>query len=153
MNLAALVLMNASIALEDPFDNQGLDGIYIDEPLSECEATINMDEDNELELAVHESLAGAAPAVMTSLTEEADEEQGYASKGRGGHEAVDVHVQAATTAAARLDIEEQSFTGANGGFSNPPGSPGDTPNYASLTPADVYTVVTLQEEEDTACKP
>ena len=35
---AALVsLLNVSIALEDPWDNQGLDGIYIDESLFEAE--------------------------------------------------------------------------------------------------------------------
>lgn len=30
-------LLNVSLALEDPFDNQGLDGIYIDEALFEAE--------------------------------------------------------------------------------------------------------------------
>ena len=29
--------MNVSLALEDPFDNQGLDGIYVDEALFEAE--------------------------------------------------------------------------------------------------------------------
>ncbi len=30
-------MLNVSIALEDPWDNQGLDGIYIDESLFEAE--------------------------------------------------------------------------------------------------------------------
>lgn len=37
INLALVGLLNVSLALEDPFDNQGLDGIYIDEALFEAE--------------------------------------------------------------------------------------------------------------------
>lgn len=37
LNLSLVGLLNVSIALEDPFDNQGLDGIYIDEALFEAE--------------------------------------------------------------------------------------------------------------------
>eukprot|EP00951_Prasinocladus_malaysianus_P049744 scaffold673162_cov47-Prasinocladus_malaysianus.AAC.1 len=72
MNLAMMVLLNTSIILEDPFDNQGLDGIYIDEPLSECEQMINMDEDHELEMAVSESLNAGLPVttMMQPLAEE-----------------------------------------------------------------------------------
>ena len=35
--LALVVLLNAAISLEDPFDNVGLDGIYIDEALSDVQ--------------------------------------------------------------------------------------------------------------------
>ena len=37
LNLALVGLLNVSLALEDPFDNQGLDGIYVDEALFEAE--------------------------------------------------------------------------------------------------------------------
>ena len=37
LNLAFVGLLNVSLALEDPFDNQGLDGIYVDEALFEAE--------------------------------------------------------------------------------------------------------------------
>ena len=37
LNLAVVGLLNVSLALEDPFDNQGLDGIYVDEALFEAE--------------------------------------------------------------------------------------------------------------------
>jgi len=114
MNLAMLALLNASIILEDPFDNQGLDGIYIDEPLSECEQMINMDEDHELELAVHESLGGALgtslmkstalpddsrpPTVPhTPHTQSQDYNEMFKSQAKASeivsHEVVDVHVE------------------------------------------------------------
>lgn len=48
LNLAFVGLLNVSLALEDPFDNQGLDGIYVDEALFEAEQAIAMDEDAEL---------------------------------------------------------------------------------------------------------
>ncbi|KAL3157101.1 hypothetical protein ABBQ38_001347 [Trebouxia sp. C0009 RCD-2024] len=48
LNLALVGLLNVSLALEDPFDNQGLDGIYVDEALFEAEQAIAMDEDAEL---------------------------------------------------------------------------------------------------------
>ena len=35
--LALVVLLNAAISLEDPFDNVGLDGIYIDEAWSDVQ--------------------------------------------------------------------------------------------------------------------
>ena len=35
--LALVTLLNAAMALEDPFDNMGLDGIYLDEALYEVE--------------------------------------------------------------------------------------------------------------------
>lgn len=35
--LALVTLLNAAMALEDPFDNLGLDGIYLDEALYEVE--------------------------------------------------------------------------------------------------------------------
>lgn len=109
MNLSMLALLNSTISMEDPFDNQGLDGIYIDEPLSECEQTINMDEDHELEMAVNESLGGALTAsTMRPLPEHnpyaASAEvatYGRESSKMGGaknvlrsHEVVDVHVEA-----------------------------------------------------------
>lgn len=37
LSIALLGLLNLSLALEDPFDNQGMDGIYIDEALYEVE--------------------------------------------------------------------------------------------------------------------
>jgi hypothetical protein len=37
MNLGTVGVLQAAIALEDPFDNQGLDGIYVDESLYEAE--------------------------------------------------------------------------------------------------------------------
>eukprot|EP00873_Tetraselmis_striata_P018370 jgi/Tetstr1/438634/TSEL_027185.t1 len=108
MNFAMLALLTSTINMEDPFDNQGLDGIYIDEPLSECEQTINMDEDHELEMAVNESLGGALGAsMMHPLPQGAafrqSNESGYAktepAKVGGAktvlrsHEVVDVHVE------------------------------------------------------------
>lgn len=41
LNLAFVGLLNVSLALEDPFDNQGLDGIYVDEALFEAEQVCN----------------------------------------------------------------------------------------------------------------
>ena len=35
--LALVVLLNAAVSLEDPFDNVGLDGIYIDEAWSDVQ--------------------------------------------------------------------------------------------------------------------
>lgn len=40
LNLALVGLLNVSLALEDPFDNQGLDGIYVDEALFEAEQVL-----------------------------------------------------------------------------------------------------------------
>ncbi len=37
MNLATVAVLHTAMALEDPFDNQGLDGIYVDEALFEAE--------------------------------------------------------------------------------------------------------------------
>ena len=37
MNLATVGVLHVAMALEDPFDNQGLDGIYVDEALFEAE--------------------------------------------------------------------------------------------------------------------
>jgi hypothetical protein len=37
LNLATVGVLHTAIALEDPFDNQGLDGIYVDEALFEAE--------------------------------------------------------------------------------------------------------------------
>lgn len=37
-----LAILNVSIALEDPFDNYGLDGIFLDEQLYEVEQAIAM---------------------------------------------------------------------------------------------------------------
>jgi hypothetical protein len=37
MNLAAVGVLHVAAALEDPFDNQGLDGIYVDEALFEAQ--------------------------------------------------------------------------------------------------------------------
>ncbi|KAK9810038.1 hypothetical protein WJX72_003856 [[Myrmecia] bisecta] len=48
LDLAMVGLLNVSLALEDPFDNQGLDGVYVDEALFEAEQAIAMDEDAEL---------------------------------------------------------------------------------------------------------
>lgn len=76
--------MNASITMEDPFDGRGVDNIYIDEPLSECEHVILMDEDAELETAVQEFLAKPG-----GEDERDDMEQGFGSTGQRG--AVDAH--------------------------------------------------------------
>ncbi|KAK9835743.1 hypothetical protein WJX74_007217 [Apatococcus lobatus] len=46
--LALVTLLNAAMALEDPFDNLGLDGIYLDEALYEVEQAMLMNEDMEL---------------------------------------------------------------------------------------------------------
>lgn len=35
--IAAVGVLNVTLALEDPFDNRGMDGIFIDEPLYEIE--------------------------------------------------------------------------------------------------------------------
>ncbi|KAK9909154.1 hypothetical protein WJX75_007936 [Coccomyxa subellipsoidea] len=45
MNLGTVGVLQAAIALEDPFDNQGLDGIYVDESLYEAEQAILFTED------------------------------------------------------------------------------------------------------------
>ncbi len=37
MNLATVGVLHTAMALEDPFDNQGLDGVYVDESLYEAE--------------------------------------------------------------------------------------------------------------------
>ncbi len=37
MNLATVAVLHTAMAMEDPFDNQGLDGIYVDEALFEAE--------------------------------------------------------------------------------------------------------------------
>ena len=37
MNLATVAVLHTAMALEDPFDNQGLDGTYVDEALFEAE--------------------------------------------------------------------------------------------------------------------
>ncbi|KAK9868722.1 hypothetical protein WJX84_001115 [Apatococcus fuscideae] len=47
--LALVTLLNAAMALEDPFDNLGLDGIYLDEALYEVEQAMLMDEDTEIQ--------------------------------------------------------------------------------------------------------
>ena len=39
--LALVTLLNAAMALEDPFDNMGLDGIYLDEALYEVEQVLS----------------------------------------------------------------------------------------------------------------
>lgn len=41
MNLATVAVLHTAMALEDPFDNQGLDGIYVDEALFEAEQVIS----------------------------------------------------------------------------------------------------------------
>ncbi|CAL8461728.1 g1259 [Coccomyxa elongata] len=40
MNLATVGVLHTAMALEDPFDNQGLDGVYVDESLYEAEQAI-----------------------------------------------------------------------------------------------------------------
>ena len=42
MNLATVAVLHTAMALEDPFDNQGLDGIYIDEALFEAEQVMHL---------------------------------------------------------------------------------------------------------------
>ena len=37
LNLAIIGVLHAAMALEDPFDNLGLDGIYIDEAVFDIE--------------------------------------------------------------------------------------------------------------------
>jgi hypothetical protein len=42
MNLATIAVLHTAMALEDPFDNQGLDGIYVDEALFEAEQVVHL---------------------------------------------------------------------------------------------------------------
>ncbi|CAL5222534.1 g4909 [Coccomyxa viridis] len=46
MNLATVAVLHTAMALEDPFDNQGLDGIYVDEALFEAEQAIQLTEED-----------------------------------------------------------------------------------------------------------
>lgn len=42
MNLVTVAVLHTAMALEDPFDNQGLDGIYVDEALFEAEQVVHL---------------------------------------------------------------------------------------------------------------
>ncbi|KAK9846324.1 hypothetical protein WJX81_001504 [Elliptochloris bilobata] len=48
LNLAIIGVLHCAMGLEDPFDNLGLDGIYIDEAVFDIEQAMKTDEDAEL---------------------------------------------------------------------------------------------------------
>uniref|UniRef100_A0A061RDF7 Uncharacterized protein n=1 Tax=Tetraselmis sp. GSL018 TaxID=582737 RepID=A0A061RDF7_9CHLO len=119
MNFASLALLNTAISMEDPFDNQGLDGVYIDEPLSECEQTVYMDEDNELELAVHESMGGALGTGLMQPLQEEDQraieaqeafskEEAASKESKLSHEAVNVYVEDQATPPSSAAVHRPS---------------------------------------------
>jgi hypothetical protein len=60
--LALAALLNAAVALEDPFNNSGLDGIYVDEAFSDLRQAMLLTDDDELEMSSTLKSASAWPS-------------------------------------------------------------------------------------------
>ena len=64
MNLAPVGVLHVAVALEDPFDNQGLDGIFVDEALFEAQQAWHV-----LHLGVPAACTALACARMCALAQ------------------------------------------------------------------------------------
>lgn len=91
LNLVLVALLNVAIALEDPFDNVGLDGIYCDEHFHELEQNILMDADAELAASAARFSQARARIMPTSDTKMSRRNGWSPTSGRqspNGHETI-----------------------------------------------------------------